>query len=102
MAHMTRLEHLSLARTSLRMLAPDVLWPFYLLNEFDASETILGVVWIHLERSPTRATSSLFASKTRAFKRSPHLTLAICLRCEIWTSKTTRSMRLPLAPSQAC
>ena len=49
MAHMTRLEHLSLARTSLRMLAPDVLWPFSLLSEFDASETFLGVVWIHLD-----------------------------------------------------
>ena len=46
MAHMTRLEHLSLSHTSLRMLAPDVLWPFPLLNEFDASGTFLGHVWL--------------------------------------------------------
>ena len=45
-AHMTRLETLSLVGTSLRMLAPDVLRPFSLLTWFDASGTFLGHVWL--------------------------------------------------------
>jgi hypothetical protein len=49
LAHMTRLVTLDLADTALRMLAPDVLWPFPLLEEFDASETFLGVAWLHLD-----------------------------------------------------
>lgn len=45
-AHMSRLETLSLAGTSLRMLAPDILKPFSNLTWFDASGTFLGHVWL--------------------------------------------------------
>ena len=64
LTHMTRLVLLSLARTSLRMLAPDVLAPFPLLIDFDASETLLGLVWLHLD--PFSNSSNLQSIRLRS------------------------------------